>query len=60
MTKTSRGIKARMMKKLYEGVAMPKMLYAADVWGTKMIEKGRGKKDDGWGARGFGRKMESI
>jgi hypothetical protein len=44
MTKESRGIKARMMKKLYEGVAIPKMLYTADVWETKMIEKGKGKR----------------
>ena len=60
MTKTSRGIKARMMKKLYEGVAVPKMLYAVDIWGAGMVEKGRGKKDNRWGARSFGKKMESV
>ena len=60
MMKTSRGIKARMMKKLYEGVAVPKMLYAVDVWGAGMVEKGRGKKDDGWGACGFRKKMELV
>ncbi|KAF8440932.1 hypothetical protein L210DRAFT_3326110, partial [Boletus edulis BED1] len=60
MTRVSRGIKARMTKRLYEGVALPKMLYGIDVWGAQMLEKGRGKKDDGWGARGFGKKMDSV
>ena len=55
-----KGIKARMMKKLYEGVAMLKMLYTVDVWGVGMVENGRGKKDNGWGACGFGKKMESV
>ncbi|KAF8432033.1 hypothetical protein L210DRAFT_790785, partial [Boletus edulis BED1] len=60
MSRVSKGIKARMIKRLYKGVAIPKMLYGIDVWGAQMLEKGRGKMDDGWGARDFGKKIESI
>ena len=49
-----------MVKRLYEGVAIPKMMYAIDVWGTTMLGKGKGKHSEGWGARGFAKKMESV
>ncbi|KAG2740533.1 hypothetical protein P692DRAFT_20663606, partial [Suillus brevipes Sb2] len=32
MIRPTKGIKSRLMKRLYEGVVIPKMLYAADVW----------------------------
>jgi hypothetical protein len=31
MIKTTKGMRGRWLKKLYEGVVIPKMLYAADV-----------------------------
>ena len=49
-----------MMKKLYEAVVVPKMLYAIEVWGTTMLQKGTSKKEKGWNARGFAKKMESV
>jgi len=49
-----------MMKKLYEAVVVPKMLYAIEVWGTTMLQKETGKKEKGWNARGFAKKMESV
>lgn len=48
------------MKKLYEGVIVPKMLYAADVWCAGLVEKGRGKKGKGRGARGFASQMARV
>ncbi|KAG2746895.1 hypothetical protein P692DRAFT_20697251, partial [Suillus brevipes Sb2] len=36
------------------------MLYAADVWCSGLIAKGRGKKSAGRGARGFASKMERV
>ena len=50
MTRVSKGIRGKMMKKLYEGIAIPKMLYAINVWGTELLRKGRGKREKGWGA----------
>ena len=50
MSRTTKGVKGRMMKRLYEAVAIPKMLYANDVWGTDLLRKGRGKREKGWGA----------
>jgi len=47
------------MRKLYEGVVIPKMLYAADVWCTNLISKGRGKRG-GRGERGFALKMARV
>ncbi|KIK81534.1 hypothetical protein PAXRUDRAFT_155910 [Paxillus rubicundulus Ve08.2h10] len=36
------------------------MLYGIDIWGTDLIGKGKGKKENGWGARGFGKKVERV
>ena len=60
MTKTTKGIKGSLMKRLYEAVAVPKMLYAIDVWGTELLKKGRGKKEMGWGPRGFARQINKF
>ncbi|KAG1787235.1 uncharacterized protein HD556DRAFT_1247207, partial [Suillus plorans] len=37
MTRPAKGIGGKMMKKLYEGVVIPKRLYAADVWCAGLI-----------------------
>ena len=37
MTRVSKGVRTRMMKKLYEAVAIPKMLYAINIWGTVTV-----------------------
>lgn len=58
MTRAVKGVHSRLLKKLYEGVVIPKMLYAADVWCSGLISKGRGKKNAGRGARGSASKME--
>ncbi|KAF8424398.1 hypothetical protein L210DRAFT_3359087, partial [Boletus edulis BED1] len=60
MSRTSRGIRSRMMKRLYEAVAIPKMLYAIDIWGTDLLKRGRGKKEKGWGARGFAKQIDKV
>ncbi|KIK45269.1 hypothetical protein CY34DRAFT_78256 [Suillus luteus UH-Slu-Lm8-n1] len=60
MTRPTKGIHGRLLKKLYEGVVVPKMLYAADVWCAGLLEKGRGKKNGGRGARGFAAKMTRV
>ena len=39
-----------MMERLYGAVAILKMLYAIDIWGTDLLRKGRGKREKGWGA----------
>jgi len=44
MIRPTKGIHGKLMKRLYEGVIVPKMLYAADVWCAGLISKGRGKK----------------
>lgn len=58
MTRAVKGVHSRLLKKLYKGVVIPKMLYAADVWCSGLISKGRGKKNAGRGARGSASKME--
>lgn len=60
MTKPTKGIHGRLLKKLYEGVVIPKMLYAADVWCAGLLKKGKGKKNGGRGARGFAAKMTRV
>jgi hypothetical protein len=60
MTRPTKGIHGQLLKKLYEGVVIPKMLYAADVWCTGLLEKGKGKKNGGRGARGFAAKMTRV
>ncbi|KAG2343930.1 hypothetical protein BDR05DRAFT_1018774 [Suillus weaverae] len=40
MTRAAKGVHGRLLKKLYEGVVVPKMLYAADVWCSGLIVKG--------------------
>ncbi|KAG2029192.1 hypothetical protein BDR03DRAFT_881567, partial [Suillus americanus] len=59
MIRATKGMRGRWMRKLYEGVVIPKMLYAADVWCTDLISKGRGK-EGGRGARGFVLKMARV
>ena len=53
LTRPSKGACMQMMKKLYEGVAVPKMMYVADIWATTHLKPGRGKRLSGWGARGL-------
>ncbi|KAG2737855.1 hypothetical protein P692DRAFT_201666277, partial [Suillus brevipes Sb2] len=59
MIRTTKGMKGRWMRKLYKGVVIPKMLYAADIWCTDLISKGRGKSG-GRGARGFASQMARV
>ncbi|OAX34216.1 hypothetical protein K503DRAFT_652300, partial [Rhizopogon vinicolor AM-OR11-026] len=60
MTHPMKGIHGRLLKKLYEGVVFPNMLYAADVWCSTLISKGQGKKVGGRGARSFATKMARV
>lgn len=60
MTRPVKGIRGKMMKKLYKGVVIPKMLYAADVWCARLIRRRRGQKNKGKGARGFATKMARV
>lgn len=48
------------MKRLYEAVAIPKMLYVVDIWGMEMLRKGRGKREKGWGPRGFAKQINKV
>lgn len=59
MIQPTKGIHGKLMKKLYEGVIVPKMLYAADVWCAGLVGKGRSKKG-GRGARGFASQMSRV
>jgi hypothetical protein len=60
MTKTMKGIKGSLMKKLYEAVAIPKTLYTIDKWGTELLRKGRGKREKGWGVQGFATQINKV
>jgi hypothetical protein len=60
LTKLSRGVKTHMIKKLYEAVAIPKMLYTIEVWGTTMLYPGTSKREIGWNAHSFAKKIETI
>lgn len=46
--------------KVIEGVVIPKMAYTIDIWGISLLKRGRGKKDNRWGAQGFVKKMELV
>lgn len=48
------------MRRLYEGVILPKMLYTADIWCAGLISKGKGKKSGGRGARSFTSQMARV
>ncbi|KAI9453360.1 hypothetical protein HD554DRAFT_2004245, partial [Boletus coccyginus] len=60
LIKVSKGTKIRIMKKLYEVITVPKMLYAVKVWGSTMLQRGTSKKKKGWNAQSFAKKMESV
>ena len=60
MTKVSKGVRGTVMKRLYEAVAVPKMLYTVDIWGTELLRKERGKREKGWGARGFAKQIDKV
>ncbi|THH16336.1 hypothetical protein EW146_g4287 [Bondarzewia mesenterica] len=47
LAKLSTGIKPALLRQLYVGVAIPKMMYAADVWCTPIYETEGGKKARG-------------
>jgi ribonuclease HI len=56
----TRGIHGKLVKRLFESVVLPKMLYAADIWCAGLIAKGRGRKGGGRGARGFASQMARV
>ncbi|KAG1787595.1 uncharacterized protein HD556DRAFT_1218932, partial [Suillus plorans] len=56
----TKGMHGRLMKRLFEGVIVPKMLYTADVWCSGLVAKGRGKQRGGKGARGFTLQMSRV
>jgi hypothetical protein len=60
MIRPTRGIHGKLMRRLYESVVIPKMLYAADVWCTRLVTKGRGKKGRGRGVRGFASQLAWV
>ena len=60
MTRASKGVRGNIMKKLYESVAIPKMLYTINVWGTELLRRGRGKREKGWGLRGFAKQIDKV
>ncbi|KIK46877.1 hypothetical protein CY34DRAFT_75146, partial [Suillus luteus UH-Slu-Lm8-n1] len=55
-----KGIYGQLLKKLHEGVDIPKMLYTADIWCSGLVLKGRGKKNTGREAKGFTLKMARV
>jgi len=60
MIRTTKGTHGKLMKRLFEGVIIPKMLYAADVWCPGLVAKGRSKKGGGRSARGFASQMATL
>jgi hypothetical protein len=56
----TRGIHGKLVKRLFESVVLPQMLYAADIWCAGLIAKGRGRKGGGRGARGFASQMARV
>jgi ribonuclease HI len=56
----TKGMHGRAMKRLYEGVILPKMLYAADIWCSGLVAKGRGKQRGGRGPKGFTTQMSRV
>jgi len=60
MIKPTKGIRGQLMKRLYEGVVIPKMMYAADIWCAGLVAKGRGRRTNSRGARGFMSQMARV
>ncbi|KAG2073796.1 hypothetical protein BDR04DRAFT_961598, partial [Suillus decipiens] len=58
--KPTKGIHRKLMKRLYESIILPKMLYASDIWCAGLIAKGRGQGGGGRGARGFTSQMTRV
>lgn len=59
MIRPTKGIRGHLMKRLYEGVVIPKMLYAADIWCAGLVSKSR-SKNNSRGARGFASQMARV
>jgi hypothetical protein len=60
MIRPTKGIKSRLMKRLYEGVVIPKMLYVADIWCAGLVSRGASKKLNSRGVRGFTSQMARV
>ncbi|KAG1806370.1 uncharacterized protein HD556DRAFT_1225119 [Suillus plorans] len=60
MVKVTKGIKGKLMHRLFKSVVLPKMMYVADVWCSGLVSKGNSHKSRGRGARGFASKMAQV
>ena len=56
ITRTAKGVKGGLARRLFYGVAVASMLYAVDVWGAPSF----GKKDSGKTGSGLLRKLDSV
>ncbi|KAG1886669.1 hypothetical protein F4604DRAFT_1521183, partial [Suillus subluteus] len=60
MVKPTKGVRGTLMKRLFEGVVLPKMLYTADVWCSGLLPRGRSRRVNGRGTRGFASQMARV
>ncbi|KAG2032021.1 hypothetical protein BDR03DRAFT_874749, partial [Suillus americanus] len=60
MIKTTKGVKGKFMRKLFDSVILPKMLYATDIWCLDILTRGKDKKTGGRGTRGFALQMMRV
>ena len=56
LAKPSLGIKPRLMRRLYNCVVVPKMLYTVDVWGAKITARLGSRA----GRKGYGKLLERV
>ena len=56
LAKPSLGIKPRLMRRLYNCIVVPKMLYAVDIWGAEITARLGSRA--GW--KGYGKLLEQV
>ncbi|KAG1867703.1 hypothetical protein F4604DRAFT_1526333, partial [Suillus subluteus] len=60
MIQPAKGIHGKLMKRLFEGVIIPKMLYTTEMWCSGLVAKSRSNQRGGRGARGFTSQMTRV
>ncbi|KAG2108905.1 uncharacterized protein F5147DRAFT_525901, partial [Suillus discolor] len=60
MIRPTKELRGKWMRRLYQGVIIPKMLYAADIWCAGILAKEKSNKAGGRGARGFASQMARV
>ncbi|EJD40645.1 hypothetical protein AURDEDRAFT_43148, partial [Auricularia subglabra TFB-10046 SS5] len=57
VARTTKGVEGALIRRLYVAVAVPKMMYAADLWCTPIRDGVKGRRA---GSRGFAKQLATV